>query len=178
MKNVKNLLQIVEPKNRLDVMKTVMTSVVLAATLVVCQGQSANVLYGTLLSVSQTGTRTNVTMELDIVTPVNRTWNGNPVSNDPLYCQTDLAGNFAFTNVIWGTYQLLAHDGRGTTFPTVYVGTNTLGLQPIAGLVKSIAAMPPNPATNYLTQAQVTALLSRLQRPTFDNTSMPTFDSQ
>jgi hypothetical protein len=117
-----------------------------------------NVLWGTITPFAS-GLRTNLAIELDIVSPLNRVVNGQLISNDAVWAYTDTNGYFAFTNVYWGTYQALLHDSQGSHYP-VYVGTNTLGTLPLTACIKSAAAMPPNPGTNYYTQAQIDALLS------------------
>ena len=127
----------------------------------------SNYCFGNLSSFEQTSD-TNVTMELDLITPVNRTWNGLLISNDPRTNSTDAFGNFGFTNVIYGKYRLSADDNTSTTW-ILYVGTNTIGNVPIASLITNSAAIPPNSATNYYTQAQINALLASLSSASGSN---------
>ncbi|MDE2107422.1 MAG: hypothetical protein KGL39_60055, partial [Patescibacteria group bacterium] len=120
------------------------------------QSAITNNLYGNVVTFGLS-VNTNVSMELEILSPINRTWNGYIISNDPLYASQDTNGFFAFTNIVWGKYKLLANDGSGTAWTvTVPVTTNSV---PIASLIGN-AMLPPNPMTNYYTQAQVDALIS------------------
>lgn len=155
MKYLKIKLIVCSLAGKFKLMRVLMTMALLLA--LNCSAQT-NVLWGNLVSTGQS-VRTNVAVELDLITPVNRTVNGFPVSNDPLLTYSDINGYFAFTNVIWGQYQALLHDSTGTHFP-VYVGTNTLGSQALASCIRSAAVLPPNPGTNYYTQSQINALLS------------------
>lgn len=126
-----------------------------------------NILSGNLSSVGLAG-RTNVTMTLQILTPKNRTINNVFISNDPLCQNSDTSGNFTFTNVQWGKYSFQAQDSAETIW-VFYVGTNTIGNWKLASLVTNAAALPPNPATNYYTQAQINSLISGLAGGTVTN---------
>lgn len=116
-----------------------------------------NVLYGYVKTFGLL-VDTNVSMELDLLSPINRTWNGVAISNDPIYANESTNGYFSFTNVLWGKYKLRANDGSGTSW-TVTIPANLTNAVPIASYIGN-AALPPDPATNYYTQAQVDALIS------------------
>lgn len=118
----------------------------------ICCHAQTNVLYGQFLAINQGG-RTNTVMTLAVIKPINRPL----VSNDNIQTCTDTNGNFTFTNVLWGKFSLSANDSSQTTW-ILYVGANTLGLCPILSLITNSAAIPPNPGTNYFTQAQALAL--------------------
>jgi hypothetical protein len=170
--NLKNKL-IVAPMARKFKLMRVLT--ILALLLALNCSAQTNVLWGNLVGTGQS-VRTNVLVELDIISPVNRTVSGSPISNDPLYATSDINGYFSFTNVIWGQYQALVHDSTGTHFP-VYVGTNTLGTIALAGCFKSLAAMPPNPGTNYYTQAQIDARFSGIGNSLWTSTGSAVYPS-
>ena len=116
-----------------------------------------NVLFGNVTDFGL-APRSNITMTLSIVSPLNRTYNGQLVSNDPKTATTDTNGLFSFTNVIWGNYKLNPSDLSGTVWRPI-VGTNTTGTVSFATIIANPSVLPPNPATNYYTQAQVDALL-------------------
>jgi hypothetical protein len=163
------------PQTTKTLMKNVaLTLVILFIALSSPSGTITNILFGNAQSYNLIG-RTNMTIELDLLAPLNRVIDGNPISNDPRNTITDANGNFAFTNVQFGNYSLAYHDSRGSRFPVV-VGTNNLGNLPIAGLFNNNQVPPPNPNTNYYTQAQVDALIiGATKRITFDSASI-TFD--
>lgn len=116
-----------------------------------------NVLFGNVTDFGL-APRSNITMTLSIVSPLNRTYNGQLVSNDPKTATTDTNGLFSFTNVIWGNYKLNPSDSSGTVWRPI-VGTNTTGTVSFATIIANPSVLPPNPATNYYTQAQIDALL-------------------
>lgn len=105
--------------------------------------------------------RTNVQMMMQITFPLNRTIQGTFISNDPIPAYSDINGNFSFTNVQWGKYILRPNDSAGTYF-FPQVGTNVSGTWTLASLCQPSSAIPPNPASNYLTAAQTYALVSGL----------------
>lgn len=117
-----------------------------------------NILTGNLAAFNISG-RTNVTMTMQIVSPKKRTVNNILISDDAIPTCTDTNSNFSFTNVIFGKYSLTAGDSSSTTW-ILYVGTNTLGNVPLASLITNSAAIPPNPATNFYTAAQIDAKFS------------------
>jgi len=117
-----------------------------------------NVLFGNVTDFGL-APRSNITMTLSIVSPLNRTYNGQLVSNDPKTATTDTNGLFSFTNVIWGNYKLNPSDSSGTVWRPV-VGTNTTGTVSFASIIANPSVLPPNPATNYYTQAQIDSIVS------------------
>lgn len=124
------------------------------------QPTQTNVLYGNVGDYRlNPQNRVNVTLSLGWPNP--RTFNQFFVRQDPITATSDTNGYFAFTNVIWGAYRVDIAGVRGTSYPA-FVGTNTLGRWPLASLCTNIAALPPNTSTNYLTSAQIYALLSAL----------------
>jgi hypothetical protein len=107
-----------------------------------------------------TGTgQTNFTVTFTLLSPNPRTVNGILITQKPMARSSGTATNVTFTNVIWGKYRCEVSDTTVTPY-TFYVGTNTLGSVQIASLITNAAALPPNPATNYYTQAQTDALLA------------------
>lgn len=139
---------------------------------IISKGQS-NILTGNIAAFNLTG-RSNVIMTLQLLSPINRTINPQTISNDRIETTSDQNGNYAFTNVLWGNYRLYAGDSSGSYW-NAQIGTNAIGTIPIASFLKSAAAQPPNPGTNYLTEAQIDALIYGINTPTFDNTFI-TFD--
>ena len=130
---------------------------VLALLLSPAAHSQTNILVGNISSFNLLG-RSNVTMQLSLISPKNRYLNGIFVSNDPLTNASDGGGNFYFTNVTYGVYSLNASDSTGSRWNlTVY--TNTVGVVPMMSLVTNSTALPPNPTTSYYTVAQVDALL-------------------
>lgn len=111
--------------------------------------------------------RVGVTMTL--LWPNPRTFNGWFIRQDPISTTSNTNGYFAFTNVQWGAYRVDVQGIRGTSYPA-FVGTNTVGNWPLASLCTNLNQLPPNPATNYLTAAQVYALLSALSGTGFTGT--------
>lgn len=107
------------------------------------------------------GIRTNEQLSLNLSTPKNRVISNVFISNDPLISLSDTNGNFAFTNVQWGNYFLTASDSSDTRWP-VGVGTNVTGSVTLGSLVNQTANMPPNPATNYVSQSQLQSAISRI----------------
>lgn len=105
--------------------------------------------------------QTNVRVSLTLLWPNPRTFNGLLIRQDPVAATSDSSGIAYFTNVVWGTYSAHLGGSPGTTF-RIYVGTNTLGTVNAASLVTNAAALPPDTATNYYTQAQVDALVAGL----------------
>lgn len=95
------------------------------------------------------------------VAPYPRTQGTNLFTREPLALTTDAAGLCTFSNMMWGTYRL---DVFGTPFASfnLSIGTNLSGVVSAAALVTNPQALPPNPATNYYTMAQVDALLALL----------------
>lgn len=120
----------------------------------------SNVITGNLSSFNLEG-RSNVTMTLNLVAPLRRVYNGKQISDDPRQTTSDSDGNFAFTNVIWGRYQLEAGDSSATAY-TLTVYTNTTGEHTFGELIGT-GTLPPNPATNYATISQLQAVDANLQ---------------
>jgi len=103
----------------------------------------------------------NRTVTLTPIAPVPRTLGTNLFSREPRSRRTDLDGVCVFSNVVWGAYRLDLSGAPGTSFPLI-LGTNTTGYVSAAALLTLPAALPPDPATNYYTAAQVDALLDAL----------------
>ncbi len=133
-----------------------------------------NLLHGNIASFNLQP-RTNMVMILQVTWPLNRTIGNQFISNDPLITSADTNGNFYFTNVAWGRYKLYPRDST-SSYWMPQIGTNTIGAWELAALSPLSAAIPPNPATNYYTQAQVDALIAGAKHPTFDMTIGATFD--
>lgn len=122
-----------------------------------------NVLYLPVGDYSQTP-QVGVPVTLTLISPNPRTINGIAIRQDPMAVDTDADGKAWFTNVIWGKYRVDVAGAMGTSF-IGYVGTNTLGLWPLASLITNSAAVPPNPGTNYYTKVQVDALIAAHEFP-------------
>ncbi|MDE2101565.1 MAG: hypothetical protein KGL39_30245 [Patescibacteria group bacterium] len=122
----------------------------------------SNVLYATLADFG-ISVDTNVQMTLTLVSPKNRTINNVLISNGPKTATTDTNGYFSFTNIAWGNYFLQASDTGSTRWP-LQVWTNTVGNVQLASLITNSMTLPPNPDSNYLTQAQIQALFSGVTR--------------
>ena len=142
-------------------MKKVLLLSILFLLSICLQGQVlTNVLTGT---VGDYGLRnpSNVTVTLTLISPNPRTINNILIRQDPTNTVTDTGGAFAFTNIQWGKYLLTLSGRNGTEF-LAYVGTNTSNTVPIASLITNSGNLPPNPASNYYTQAQVNALIAAI----------------
>ena len=103
-----------------------------------------NILQGTLQKRNVTLTRT---------ASLPQTYNTNIFSQEPITQATDASGNTTFSNVIWGYYRLDISGTPSTSF-RLTVGTNLSGTVNVVTLITNSASVPPNPATNYLTEAQ------------------------
>lgn len=128
-----------------------------------------NVLIGQVADYGLTA-QSNVAVRLTLLSPNPRIHEGVFVRRDPVVVRSDATGQFAFTNIIWGRYQLTLDGLYATTF-ALTVNTNTVGVVPIGGLATVGAPLPPNPATNYLTEAQ-TAVLFQSASANLTNWSM------
>ena len=117
-----------------------------------------NVLYGNVGDYSA-NIQPGVQVTLTLLSPNPRTSGNFLIQQDPVSTQTDTNGYFAFTNILFGWYSLAVAGQVGTYFQFP-VGTNTTGPWPIAALSTNTAAVPPNPATNYVTLAQAQALVA------------------
>jgi hypothetical protein len=137
-------------------MKAFSVFLLVLASCLVCRAQ-ANVLSGRSTNFGLQP-NTNVQMVLEIIYPVNRTWNGNLVSDDPILAQESTSGYFSFTNILWGRYKLYANDGSGTAW-TVTVPAGLSNTVPIASLIGS-GKLPIDPATNYYTMSQIDSKLA------------------
>jgi hypothetical protein len=129
----------------------------------ICSAQltaQTNVLYGNVSSFGLAG-RTNLEMTLSIIYPKNRMINNVFISNDPITSYSDTNGNFSFTNVAWGYYNLSAADSWGTHWP-ILVFVNTFGSNSLMSLLNYLSAIPPNNQTNYYTIAQINAMLASI----------------
>lgn len=120
--------------------------------------QITNVLYGNVGDYSLNAQR-KITVTSTLLYPNPRYIGTILVRQDDVSTSTDNSGFFAFTNQQWGQYNLTVSGRAGTLF-TYWVGTNSQGSIPITSLISNAAGLPPNPATNYYTQAQVNALIA------------------
>ena len=103
-----------------------------------------NILQGSLQKRNVTLTR---------VASLPQTYSTNIFSQEPITQATDTSGNVTFSNVIWGYYRLDISGTPGTSF-RLTVGTNLSGTVNVVTLITNTASVPPNPSTNYLTEAQ------------------------
>ena len=141
-------------------MKTIY-SILIFVTVCVSTMAQTNVLY---VDVADYGLapQGKVNCTLTLLSPLNRTVNGIAPRNDPMGRTSNTNGRAYWTNIVWGKYRLDVAGFNGTQY-TLYVGTNTLGLWNMATLITNSAAIPPNSATNFLTEAQTLALIAPLQ---------------
>lgn len=125
-----------------------------------CFGQT-NVIYGYVGDYTGQPPGTRYTVTLKLLAP-NPRWNGVTITRiDPMNVPVNLTnGYFAVTNLLAGYYQWNISGVNGTTF-NKWVYPTTLGLVPLASLDNGNPDLiPPNPGTNYYTQAQVDALIA------------------
>lgn len=121
-------------------MKTLKTLIISLFFCLSVKAQS-NTLSGNISSFNLAG-RTNITLNLAVISPIKRVINGVVVSSDSIQTQSDMNGNFTFNNVLWGSYRLTAADSTGT-YCNFVVQTNTVGSWQIASLVTNSASMLP-----------------------------------
>ena len=119
-----------------------------------------NVLVGNVSSFNFAG-RTNLTMELALISPRNRSVGGTLISNDPIDTQCDTNGTFSFTNVCYGYYGLRALDSTSSRWP-IMVFIDTTNTVPITSCINWAVAIPPNSWSNYYNIPQINALLAGL----------------
>lgn len=93
------------------------------------------------------------------IAPHPRTEGPHLFSHDTLARTTDATGGTVFSNVVWGTYRLDIIGRPGASY-TLTLGTNHTGLVSAVALRNAPGLLPPNPATNFYTMAQVDALLA------------------
>lgn len=93
------------------------------------------------------------------IAPYPRTQGNNLFTRDSLSRFTDTAGLCTFSNVMWGTYRLDVFGVPAASY-SLSIGTNLSGLVSAAAVVTNPQTLPPNPATNYYTMAQIDALLA------------------
>lgn len=105
--------------------------------------------------------KSRVPVTINLVEPTDRTVGHIAVRADGVTTTTGDDGYFAFHNLIWGKYRLAIAGRPGVNF-SFTVQTNTQGTVPITSLIISTNPLPPNPTTNYYTQAQVDALFSEI----------------
>jgi hypothetical protein len=115
-----------------------------------------NVIYGYVGDYS-TNAQRRVNVTVTLLDPSLRTTGEWDVRRDSISTTTGTNGYYAFTNLLWGQYRRDIAGVSGTKF-IFYVGTNTLGTVPITSLTTNANALPPDPGTNYYTQAQTDAL--------------------
>jgi hypothetical protein len=102
-----------------------------------------------------------IPVTLTPLAPLSRTISTNTFSIKPLTLTTSTNGIATFSNMVWGYYRLDLSGNPGTTFKLM-LGTNHSGVVNAAVLYTNSAAMPPDPATNYYTMAQVDALIDSI----------------
>lgn len=127
-----------------------------------CRAQS-NIIYGNISSLGFVG-RTNLDLQLSIITPKHRKINNIQISDDPVPATTDMSGNYSFTNIAFGYYSLTASDSSGTRWP-VLVFTDTTGSNNMSSLINYNVAIPPNSASNYYSIAQINQMFQSLTIP-------------
>jgi len=103
------------------------------------------------------------------VPPYRTSLGTNIFSRDPRRLTNDTAGVCVFSNTLAAYYQLQIVGNPALNQPnvtyTMNLGTNHSGLVSAAALISNPEVPPPNPSTNYYTQAQVDALLAPLAIP-------------
>ena len=148
-------------------LSVILILIVLTASLSEAQ---TNILYGNIGDYGRNGI-SGVNVTLTLISPQPRQVGNMLIRVDPIATTSSTNGYFAFTNIIWGIYQLDIAGAVGTA-NRLFVEQNTLGLWPIGALVNNKAAIPPNPGTNYYTQAQVDALLTAIGANTNAGTNL------
>lgn len=98
-------------------------------------------------------------VQLTPIWPYPRTLSTNLLTREPRLRTTDTNGTCVFSNTLWGVYRL-AIVGSPSAIYSLTLGTNQSGTVSAAALVTNPAALPPNPATNYYTTAQIDALMA------------------
>lgn len=101
----------------------------------------SNLITGNISSFGLSG-RTNITMQLSIISPKSRIINGVMVSSDPIQSISDQYGNFYYTNILWGSYRLSAMDSSGS-YCNFVVLTNTVGSWQVGSLATNSASLLP-----------------------------------
>lgn len=110
--------------------------------------------------------QSGIVCTLTLISLNPRVVDGIFVRREPVVATSLSNGAFYFTNILWGRYTLSIAGRVDTVFP-INVGTNTLGTVQLGSLTPPSSAVPPNPATNYYTVAQIDSLLAAL--PTREN---------
>lgn len=97
---------------------------------------------------------------LNPVAPLSRAISTNLFSKEPKSLYTSADGVCTFSNVIWGYYRL---DLAPNNSWNLLLGTNQSGLVSASVLITNTAALPPDPATNYYTMAQVDVIVGAIE---------------
>lgn len=118
----------------------------------VCAATQTNYIFGYVGDYSLVGQK-KIQITATLLSPNPRYIGNVLVRQEPQSVYSDTNGLFGLTNYPWGFYRLDIFGAVGTTFK-FNVWTNTLGSTPIGTLITNNAALPPNPGTNYYTQAQ------------------------
>lgn len=105
---------------------------------------------------------TNTTFTLTPTGPLRRTYGTNLITLVSRGIRCDTNGVATFTNTLWGKYRLDIPGNIASSF-NLDVGTNHSGNVSAATFVTPSGFRPPDPATNYYTQAQMDALLLQVQ---------------
>ena len=102
-----------------------------------------------------------VAITITRLSPIPGVVGNTQIRNDSVGTISDANGNYAFTNLQWGYYSENIQGLSGTPFK-FNVWSNTVGTIAIGSLLTNINTFPPNPATNYYTQAQVDATTANI----------------
>jgi len=129
--------------------------------MLICHGQT-NVIFGYEGDLTGQPPTYRSTATIYCLSPNPRTIGNITVQQQAISCQVNITnGYYSFTNVPFGYYSLTLTSVQGTTF-YFWVGLQNTGFVPIASLIQNVQALPPDPGTNYYTQAQVDALLANV----------------
>lgn len=119
--------------------------------------QLTNVIYGNVGDYSLNPQK-KITLTTTLIYPNPRSVGNVLVRQDPNSTMSETNGYFAFTNQQWGYYSLSVSGSSGTHFG-YWVAPDSQGNKPIGSLVTGNPYLPPDPANNYYTQAQIDALI-------------------
>ena len=140
-----------------DMKKIALILVSLWLLALVCKGQT-NVIYGNLGNVTLNPPSMRGSVIAKLLAPIPRTVGNTWISSFTQSASVNTTnGSFAFTNLISGYYSATATSAQGTTVH-FWVYDSTVGNVPFASLISNDDTEPPNPGTNYYTQAQIDAM--------------------
>lgn len=92
------------------------------------------------------------------ISPLPRVYYSNLFVMKPITLSTDTNGIVTFTNVLWGNYNLTL-QGNPPAVYALQLSTNLSGNVQATTVITNPATLPPDPATNYFTQAQTLSLI-------------------